>query len=194
MNWLENLPSGAWVVVGAVISLLGTFLMEAWRAHRETRTRAERVADRTRDERRDVYGEVLVSARHAEGEIRRRINELVFHNDYVKWGIEAYDRIWDIVTGDFSERSSRARLVASLPVRTQLEAVSSYFSKGVIALTESDTAWSNGQVSPVRVLEELLVFELEYRNGPEVKNHRDVDRAVEAKRQDLVHQARADEA
>jgi hypothetical protein len=178
MTWLERLPSGAWVVAGALVSLLGTVLIEAWRGRRHARDRAEAIADRTRAERREVYAEVLVSAKRAEGELYRRRNAAHFGGGDASYGIEQYNEVWDDVTGDLDERVARARLVGSAPVRGQLDAVMTYLSRAVFELVEDDSPERRDGVSPVRILEEALVFELDFRNTAETRNSVAVDDAV----------------
>lgn len=157
-----DLPSGAWVVIGALVALIGTALTEYLRWRRETRAAHLYEIERLRSERREVYVELIVAVRRADRDITRRMNDLVFQNDHISWDIEDYDRVWDTVTGEFSESSARARLVASEPVRLQLDAISSHFTRCVLALIESKI-YRAEDPGPVLMLEELLARELDYR-------------------------------
>ena len=156
-------------MIGAVVAGLISFLGVIWQNRaQETRlnhARAALIADRTRDERRSAYAALLVSSRKADARVTRHFNEEQFiFGPSSAPGIENYDLVWDSITGDLSEHVALASLVASEPVRNQIQAVLKYFHSCVFAIAE-DGGRPDPEPDPVRVLEDLLAKELEYRDA-----------------------------
>jgi hypothetical protein len=183
MSWLNGLPSGAWALIGAVVASAISFVGVLWQNHaqaaREDRARRVFVADRTRDERRIAYAAILLSSRKAAAAINRHFNEQQFNFDPSDYpGIENYDHVWEMITGDFSESATLARLVASDAVRAQIDVVAQHFTDCVFAIVEPDDKPPPSQ-RPVKVLEDLLAFELEYRDAPEGVETPEVEAAAE---------------
>ncbi len=170
MEWLDKLPSGAWAVIGAVVAGVISWIAVVWQnraqAKRDERARLAFVADRTRDERRTAYAALLLEARRADAAVTRHFNEEQFNfGPPNSPGIENYDLVWEKITGDLSEHVALARLVGSDLVRQQIDAVVGYFSDCVFAIAETGKRPSP-QEDPVKVLEDLLAAELDYRDLP----------------------------
>ncbi|WP_084075264.1 hypothetical protein [Demequina sp. NBRC 110052] len=170
MDWLNELPSGAWAVIGAVVAGLISWGAVVWQnraqAKRDERARAALVADRKRDERRSAYAGLLLSAQRADAKIRRHFNEEQFNFGQPTYpGVENYDHVWELITGDFNENVALARLVASDSIRNDIDAVSTYLHACVWSIVELGKRPSD-EPHPIQVLEDTMAAELEYRDGP----------------------------
>lgn len=181
IEFLKQLPSGGWVVVGAVTTLVGTALLEVWRARREDRNiRRERafvIVDRMREERRTVYGELVTAIAEARGRMGIAAQEVALGRQRYEQGHSSPMETQAALLGTVPEVGARARMVASDPVRAHIYTVLKDIQSKALHLATG--AIPEAANDPVPILEELLAFELEYRDRPEAVSEHRVDAAVE---------------